>query len=193
MTATTAAEIELNEEPTSKTVYTLDGVSVEHHGNRIVQEMAMTESRDSETTQRTGSEPQESLMDALLKSTKTEEFAEVVNTAWSPSETPSIPGTFPNLPQGELLLNAIPLSQKLLACMAARSIDSQTAYACADLLGILGLDKESAILLRPATVLESIIRLFTSDREETRGGALRCMTTLITGSKEYCQVILPAS
>lgn len=166
MTATVASEIKVFEEPAS------------------------SESRDSESTQNTSSEPQESLMDALLKSTKTEDFAEVVNAAWSPSETPSIPGTFPNLPQGELLLNAIPLSQKLLACMAARSIGSQTAYACADLLGILGLDKESAILLRPATVLESIIRLFTSDREETRGGALRCMTTLITGSKEYCQASL---
>eukprot|EP00210_Caulerpa_lentillifera_P009532 g9090.t1 len=157
----------------------------------LTEDMAGAVLRDSKSTkqpqQQTSSTSHGSLMHALLEATRTSDFAEVISSAWSPGATPSVPGTFPNLSHGDLLLNAIPLSQKLLACMAARSIDIFTAYACADLVAILGLDQESAMLLRPKTILESIIRLFTSDKETTRVGALRCMTTLITGSKEYCQ------
>eukprot|EP00210_Caulerpa_lentillifera_P003175 g3034.t1 len=190
MMFTTASDNSVTDEPSSLAEFILESSegSMDRKGSSTIQDMSITEPRELDTVlKHTGSQPEGSLMSALLKATKTEDFANVISNAWSPGDSPSSPGMFPNLSQGELLLNAIPLSQKLLACMAAHSIDMKTAYACADLLGVLGLDQESAMLLRPSMVLEAIIRLFTSEKEETRGAALRCMTTLITGSKEYCQ------
>lgn len=188
---TTGSEITVTEEPTSveECTFNSSGSSIDRREGSTIQEVSIAGTRDSDATQKQiGCDPEGSLMNTLLKATRTEEFAAVISDAWTPADNPASPGTFPELTHGELLLNAIPLSQKLLACMAAHAIDIHTAYACADLLGVLGLDEESAMLLRPPMVLEAVIRLFTSDREETRGAALRCMTTLITGSKEYCQV-----
>lgn len=128
-----------------------------------------------------------SLVQSLMSACHPDALKNALNEAWTASEKDSEPGTFRGLNSGEVLLNAVPLFQKVLSCLACASTDLHSAFICADFLGKLCLDEESSLLLLPQDVLTTVRRLIAAKRRETREGALRCITLLIKGNKEYCQ------
>ena len=131
-----------------------------------------------------------SLVQLLIAARHPRDLNAVLKQAWVPGTHAGEMGSFTRLDEEEVLLNVIPLFQKLLSCMASMTTDMDGSFACADLLARLCLGQESTLLLQPAEVLTIVKRLITAKRRETREGALRCMTTLIQHNLEYCQVRL---
>ncbi len=156
----------------------------------------------SSTVRREGSQPDErerevsddanlgSLVQLLIAARHPRDLNAVLKQAWVPGAHAGELGSFMRLDDEEILLNVIPLFQKLLSCMASMTTDMDGSFACADLLARLCLGEESTLLLQPTDVLTIVKRLITAKRRETREGALRCMTTLIQHNLEYCQVRL---
>lgn len=129
-----------------------------------------------------------SLVRCLLDACHPDDLVSALKEAWTPAEKAEDMGAFARLRDGELLLNTVPLFQKLLSCMTSPSTDLDAAFALADLLAMLCLGPESTLLLQPLEVLTYVKRLIKAKRRETREGALRCITALIKGNAEYCEV-----